>query len=73
MLPRKSAAAFSTACDAVKTVSAELCMSAMAVETRRRTDTTDLVPDAAAATLLEIWLVEACCSSTADAIAAVNC
>ena len=53
-LPRKSAAAFSTAWDAIKTVSAELCMSAIAVETRCRTETTDLVPDAAAATLLEI-------------------
>ena len=52
--PRKSAAAFSTAWDAVKTVSAELCMSEMAVETRCRTETTDFVPDAAAATLLEI-------------------
>ena len=47
-------------------------MLAMAVTTHCSTATTDLVPEAAAATLLEIWLVEACCCSTADAIAEEN-
>ncbi len=47
-------AAFSTAFDAVSTVSAELCISVMAPETRCSTATTDFVPDAAAATLSEI-------------------
>ena len=44
-LPRRLSAAFSTAADAVSTVSAELCMSAMAPETRCSTATTDRVPD----------------------------
>lgn len=73
MLPRRLSAALSTACEAVKTVSAELCMPVMAAETRCSTETTDLVPDAAAATLLEISPVAAFCCSTEVAMAAVNC
>jgi hypothetical protein len=57
-LLRKLSAAFSTDRDAFSTVSAEHCISAIADETRCSTPTTDLVPEAAAATFEEISLVE---------------
>src|SRR4029077_3629306 len=73
MLPRRLSAAFSTACDAASTVSAALCMSAMAPETRCSTPTTDFVPEAAAATLSDISPDAAFCCSTEVAMAPVNC
>jgi hypothetical protein len=45
---------------------------AIAWETRPKTATTDLVPDAAAATLPEISCVAAFCCSTEVAMAEVN-